>query len=339
MRNASDTTLRYLGLLQLIPSFPNMISVTQLQKKLRGINIDFSVDVRTIQRDLEKLSASFPLSCETKGRANYWFWTDKSAMAHIPAMSSNTALAFKLAAEHLTKLMPPSTLRLLAPYFKHAGGILQQTKLGKWSAKTRIIGRGPQLIAPTIKPKTQKVVYEALLDDKQFAVDYQSKERGVSVRQVLNPLGIVLKNGIIYLVATAGEYEHPRHYVLHRMSRAVLLEQKAKSKADFDFARYVEQDKTFSYPVSGKKIKLHALFSEDAAFHLSESKLSEDQTIINKKDGRMLVKATINDTMELRWWLLGFGSNVEVMGPNSLRQEFVELTAMMKYVYNGDGEI
>ena len=339
MRNATDTMLRYLELLQLIPSLPKAMSVTQLQKKLHNINSDFTVDVRTIQRDLEKLSASFPLSCESKGRANYWFWADKSAMAQIPAMSGNTALAFKLAADHLTKLMPPATLRLLVPYFKHAGGILQQTKLGKWSNKTRIIGRGPQLIAPAVKPKIQKVVYEALLEDKQFEVDYQSKERGVSVRQVLNPLGIVLKNGIIYLVATAGEHEHPRHYVLHRMSRAVLLQQKTKPKANFDFARYVEQEKTFSYPVSGEKIKLHALFSEDAAFHLSESKLSEDQKIINKKDGRMLVKATINDTMELRWWLLGFGCDVEVIGPSSLRQEFVELTAAMKNVYNPDGEI
>ncbi|MBX3302969.1 MAG: WYL domain-containing protein [Nitrospira sp.] len=32
--------------------------------------------------------------------------------------------------------------------------------------------------------------------------------------------------------------------------------------------------------------------------------------------------ASNKDTLELRWWLLGFGDMVEVLGPKTLRKEF-----------------
>ena len=80
MRKATDTSLRYLALLQLIPRQPKTLSVSQIGKKLRDINPEFDVDIRTIQRDLDKLSAAFPLTCERQGRATHWFWSDKSAI-------------------------------------------------------------------------------------------------------------------------------------------------------------------------------------------------------------------------------------------------------------------
>lgn len=44
--------------------------------------------------------------------------------------------------------------------------------------------------------------------------------------------------------------------------------------------------------------------------------------MIERKDGRALVRATVADTTQLRWWLLGFGEKVEVLKPKRLREEF-----------------
>jgi predicted DNA-binding transcriptional regulator YafY len=35
----------------------------------------------------------------------------------------------------------------------------------------------------------------------------------------------------------------------------------------------------------------------------------------------VLVEATVADTRQLRWWLLGFGGRVEVLEPEGLRGE------------------
>ena len=209
MRKATDTILRHLALLQEIPVYPRMSSATEIRENLRDINKDYDVNIRSIQRDLEKLSMLFPITCELRGRTNHWFWLNEHAITQIPAMNEYTALAFKLAGEYLRPIMPPSVLRLLNPYLNHATNILQQTKHGKWTEKTRIIGYAPELIAPTVNPKVQDIVYESLLEDRQFEVDYKARGQAEEKRRVLNPLGIVLKNGIIYLVATSWDYKDP----------------------------------------------------------------------------------------------------------------------------------
>src|SRR5207244_4265582 len=71
---------------------------------------------------------------------------------------------------------------------------------------------------------------------------------------------------------------------------------------------WLHRGRAFAYPVSDEKIRFLALFSPDAAMHLPESLLAADQVLTNQDDGRELVKATMLDTAELRWWLLGFGS-------------------------------
>ena len=334
MRKATDTIFRLLAMLQLIPVHPQTRSAAEIRQALIDQSSEFDVDIRSVQRDLEKLCGRFPLACVTKGRTHHWYWLDKSALIQIPVMDKSTALAFKLAAEYLTPLMPPSTRHLLQPYFARATEILQTTPLGKWPAKTRIIHRGPKLIPPTIQPQVQEVVYAALLEGRRFEVDYKSKGQADDRCRELNPLGIVVKNGIIYLIATSWNYQDPRHYALHRMRRANLLDSRANPVPGFDLARHVEEENMFSYPVSAGKIKLRAVFNHDAALHLTESKLSNDQKITDQKDGRMLVEATVSDTAELRWWLLGFGGAVEVVGPRALREEFSDVAEKMKSVYS-----
>ena len=55
--------------------------------------------------------------------------------------------------------------------------------------------------------------------------------------------------------------------------------------------------------------------------HLEETPLSENQQLTDQENGSVLVKATVQDTRQLRWWLLGFGGRIEVLEPLSMRDE------------------
>ncbi|WP_347878655.1 hypothetical protein [Pseudomonas aeruginosa] len=57
MSEAKDTLLRMFALLRLIPEFPGHIASTTLLEKLRDRG--FFVDMRTVQRDLNRLSTPF----------------------------------------------------------------------------------------------------------------------------------------------------------------------------------------------------------------------------------------------------------------------------------------
>jgi predicted DNA-binding transcriptional regulator YafY len=43
--------------------------------------------------------------------------------------------------------------------------------------------------------------------------------------------------------------------------------------------------------------------------------------LVKIDDDRERLMATVKDTQELRWWLLGFGEGVEIIEPASLRAE------------------
>jgi predicted DNA-binding transcriptional regulator YafY len=47
----------------------------------------------------------------------------------------------------------------------------------------------------------------------------------------------------------------------------------------------------------------------------------------------VLVEATVQDTQQLRWWLLGFGDQVEVVEPGELRNEFLQVAKGMIGLY------
>ena len=132
MREATDTTLRYLKLLACLPRHPDRIGAKALQGRLERDNPEYSVSLRTMQRDLERLSGIFPISCIEQGRAKYWFWTEKDALTQIPDMGAPTALALRMAEEYLQAVLPPPTLELLRPYFKHARAVLADTRELRW---------------------------------------------------------------------------------------------------------------------------------------------------------------------------------------------------------------
>ncbi|MDE0193079.1 MAG: WYL domain-containing protein [Gammaproteobacteria bacterium] len=333
MRRATDTTLRNLATLRAIPTPPKRKTTRQIREELVALNSDFEVDVRSVQRDLERLSGLFPITSDTEGRANYWYWSDPHALTQIPSMSGPTAFALKLAAEHLKPIMPPSVLHQLEAYFKHADTVIGDTSLGCWTDRAAIIQQGPILKPPPVRDDVQEAVYTALLEKRRVEVAYRSKARARAKRIVLNPLGLVVRAGVVYLVATSWDYEDIRHYVLHRMSKAKPLAESAKQPAGFRLADHVREDRRFSYPVSAGRLELKALFDAQAAIHLTESRLSSDHRATAQPDGRTLIEATVPDTADLRWWLLGFGAGVEVLGPEGLRAEFADQARRLGTIY------
>ena len=333
MRKVTDTTLRSLAMLQAIPAYPHSKSTRQIMDDLHDLDPDFDVTVRTVQRSLENLSAKFPIASDTRGRTNHWFWIDKNALTQIPAMSAPTAFVLRLAAEYLKPIMPPSVLRQLDAYFQQAEKVLGDTALGRWPDKAAIIRRGPPLKPPTVRDDVQEAVYGALLNNRRIEVGYRNKAGARSKRMVLDPLGLVVQDGIAYLVARAWNYPDIRHFVLHRMSKPTLLDQAASAPPGFRLSSHVREHRRFSYPRSTGKLELKVLFDADAAVHLTESRLAADHRTTAQEDGRVLIEATVPDTNDLRWWLLGFGSGAEVVAPEALRAEFRDQASRMGAIY------
>lgn len=319
-KKATETLSRQWLMLQRVPGYPRLISTTDLHQYLRKEGHD--MDIRTTQRDLDRLSVDFPLFCEKQGRANYWQWAKGAHAFEVPSMTPAAALVFTLVEQYLRPMLPRSTMELIQPYLGRAQDVMKTTHFQGWRKNVRMLGRGPGLIPPKIKPGVRDVVYTALMDRCKFKVKYKRRYEDKSVEYIVNPLGMVIKEGITYVVCSLWDYDDLKQLALHRIQSASVLSEDAKSIKGFNLDRYIEQESSFAYLLSDKPLKLKVRFENAAAFHLQESLLSKDQKLKKSGDEHVQLTATVVDSSEVRWWLLGFGDQVEVLGPKKLRGEF-----------------
>jgi len=329
----SDTLMRQWQMLRLIPRHPSKISTSALKQRLADDG--FNTTPRTLQRDLVRLSSVYPLLCDDRDKPFGWSW-DKHANVHeVPGIDSDTALAFYLAKKHLEPLLPRTTIKRLAPHFKRAEEVLDQADGDKgnsaWRNKVRVLNRGPGLKNPAIVPEVQSTVYDALLRNRRLDVKYLPRGASETKHYELNPLGLVLKDGLFYLVCSMWDYPDIRLLTLHRMHAATVMDIPCAVPDGFDLDSYIASGE-LNFSV-GDEINLKAWISEDMAVHLQERPLHSNQLISRPDDGRILLNVTVQDTNELRWWLLGFGDQVEILAPEGLRSDFHTIANNMAKAY------
>ena len=74
----------------------------------------------------------------------------------------------------------------------------------------------------------------------------------------------------------------------------------------------------------GRRIDVELLFSKSAAAWVKDKLWHTSQEMLLMKDGRLRVELKVADTDELTGWILGFGSQIRVIRPETLRQKVKE---------------
>ena len=337
MRN-NDTLLRHWRMLREIPRYPRRISTVDIKERLLAAG--FEATLRTIQRDLVKLSCSLPLLGDDS-KPQGWSWQVDAPQLDLPALEPQAALVFHLAERYLQPLLPASTLDYLSPWFRTALGVLdnQGKELSIWRDKVRVLAPGQPLLNPVIDRDVQNVVTQALLLNKRIAVTYRPRDATEDKNYEASPLGIVVRDHVIYLVCTLREYDDIRQLVLGRMQSAQLLEKPARKLEGFDLDQYITQG-GFGIPLeTGRTITLVAEFDRAVANGFIERQLEANQVTENVNEKTIRLTATVPDTIELRRWLLGFGSRAVVLKPATLRVAMRTLITEMhqRYLYE-DGK-
>lgn len=316
-----DTLYRQWLILRMIPR-KTRIATTEILSRLDSEH-GIQTTLRTLQRDLNALSLSFPLVRDNNRPAG-WSWNPDAPAFHIPNMDPVTALTFKLAQTHITRMMPHGVNNALQPYFAAADTRLKaaaESTLSRWPGKVRVVSRNLAMIAPTVPDDVSDTVYTSLLEERRFKAEYRTMT-GRKKSYEVNPLGMAFVDGLTYLIASLNEHRDPVLLLLHRILKAEPLDKPATVPDDFDLDAYIARELTF--PVGGRiKLKLRFFHATDVQ-RLEEAPLSDDQKIVAGKNGAFELTATVEDTLQLHWWLRGYGDRVEVVAPKFLREEFTE---------------
>lgn len=327
----NDTLLRHLQMLHHVPRFPRRISTAEILSRLLAAGFDATL--RTVQRDLVKLSASLPLLADS-AKPQGWSWVADAPQLDLPTLEPQTALVFHLAERYLDALLPKSTLDYLAPWFHTATGVLdkQSNGLSAWRKKVRVLAKGLPQQPPEIDPDVQSVVTQALLTHRRLEVVYCARVAEPRQYQV-NPLGLVVRDQVIYLVCTLREYDDIKQLVLGRIHQAELIDMPAREIEGFDLDDYIAQGSFGFFVQPGHVIDLILRVEKTHAITFIERPLHPDQRVLLCDDEQVQLTAQVPDTQELRRWILGFGAHAQVLAPASLREEMRVLAARLQEVY------
>lgn len=316
----SSTAVRYLTMLRMVPRFPKAITTTELAKRLE--EQDFSVTMRSIQRDLEKLSADFPLLVDESSRPFGWSFDRDATIDIIPALDLPAALTFELAKAYLTPMLPPRALSHLQPHFNEAHRTLsrESNPLGQWPNRVRVINRGLSGSRPAIDADVLETVTEALLREYQCKLTYQARNWPEPQDINVHPLGLIFRDPNVYLIATIDGREGIRQLVLHRATTGELVEQPIERPEDFDLDLYIHSG-AMGILRSNEPVFLRLRCDKPTLNHLIESPLGFDQLTTEVDNDTFEISVTVGDTQDLRWWLTAQAVHCDILEPVWLRDE------------------
>ena len=338
--------------LRILTMFKGSESLTtqMIFQRLRGTAEE--MDERSVQRALALLGeAGYLETVNPDAKPLQWRWPKGRKFMTLPRLSDQEVLAFRLLELFLKPLLPRESYRALRPYFETARDELGQMSfwapVKNWEAKVRVVPPAQPLLPPEPPValaseeareawhRTQRTVRDAVLtalfENRQCQIDYQQIWRDEPARWTVHPLVYLQRGPAFYLLCTIDEYADVRQLAVHRMRSATVLDAKARRPDGFDPDREVERGQGMGG--GGEPIRLVVWFWRRAGLYLLETRLATDQVVEDMDDDHFRLTATVDDTAQLRWWLLSFGSKVEVLEPEGLREEMANQAYWMNRLY------
>jgi predicted DNA-binding transcriptional regulator YafY len=314
-----DTLFRTLAMLQVIPKQPRYKATSTIHAALEEKG--FSVSLRTIQRDLNAMTTHLPLVCIEGEGEHRWSLPSTFNDGHA-YLDTPTALTLVLAKEYLSALLPQIAVDQISPQFRAAQQYLNGLSTNYysgWTSRVKAIPSGKTLLPAKIKEGIWQTVSEAVLEEFALDVTYLSRSKNEPKQYTLHPQAVVVRHSVSYLIAAVNDYGDPRQFALHRIQHAERSTQRYKALCGFSLNDYIDRGE-FGYLVSNNKVELKARIRKEIAWVLSETPVSDQQTISAENDEWYFLTALVPDDQETLWWLQGYGSAVDVIEPLKWRE-------------------
>ena len=330
----SDTLLRQISMIELIPRYPAKTFTNEIKDKLSALG--YEAPLRTIQRDLQELSRLFPIVSDERSHPFGWSWEKDAQGYESPAMDPIQALTFSLAAQYLEPLMPKANFKKIEAFFNRAESVLignEKSKLLNWRKRVKVIPESIRFKEPKVSMEIRQKIYQAVYERTQIKALYKKRGKKTSDERHIHPLGIVIKGSMHYLICMMNEDpKEPRYLPLQRFERVELLNEATREPKNFDLEKFIHKN-NLGFTYSDNLYTFEAVFDKTMAFHLLETPLNNSQIVREMDEDKLLIKARVPDTLQFEQWLLSFGPNVEVLKPIKLRKKFKDLAIKMKLIY------
>ena len=279
------------------------------------------VSARTIHRDMEALSmAGVPVYAE-RGSGGGWvlpdsFRTDVTGLTESEVQALFVTIPSRLLADlGLTQASDAAQIKVLA-----ALPTVARRDAEHMRQRIHVAGAGWHQSADEVP--TLPTLQEAVWLEQKARVSYRRND-GETVNRVVDPLGLVAKGRLWYLVAAVDGAL--RTYRVSRMQAVDILDEPATRLPDFDLAAFWAESSADlvarlpRYPITVRVSPdvVRRLWIPGAYARVEEIGVPES-------DGWQTAHLMLQTEAEACSYVLGFGPRMEVLAPTALRERVVQ---------------
>ncbi len=293
---------------------------------------EFEVSVRTIYRDVDQLSAADVPIYADRGPSGGFQLLDgyRTKLTGLsPAEAETLSLAGlpgPAAQLGLADLLTAAQLKLSAALPERA-----RANAGRVGSRFHLDPVG--WFRSADDAKLLPTIANAVWNEKCLDVHYRRAEG--AVERQLQPLGLVLKAGVWYLVARVGD--QPRTYRVSNIIDLAVTEESFKRPKDFDLMRFwVTSSREFETSVyhanATLRVTARGLAKLDVLGSLVARAAAETATPPDA-DGWLSVTIPIESVERAASGLIALGADAEVVEPSELRERLVTTVQELVRLY------
>lgn len=313
--------LRMISILKLVEQRP--CSISYIATTLR-------MSYRTIQRDLQDLlDFGFPLQYDS-GTTEWSFQKERPILPiHLSQMET---IALLVLFDEYGSDMEEPVFSAIKTFALKSASLLSPSFWDMVSdIQTNIHIKHPPMNATGDYTDIFQVVLAALNEEMVLRIVYKSPSDPVPVVTRLIPYSVLFGRSW-YVIGWSGLYQEVRTFKVSRIMEIKKTKEKFEYPVNFSLEKYLGNAWSM-IPERGEDYKIILRFSAKVAKNVSEVLWHRTQKTFFLEDGRVELRFQVSGLSEIFWWILGYGSEVEVIAPIKLREMVAKEVRDMEVLY------
>lgn len=306
-------------------------------KTVNDLAVDLDCHPRTVYRDLDALQVGgFPIYNEKVNGTKFWALME-SAKKPVPIPFSLPELIALYFGRDVLKILKNTVFHdSLESLFKKIKTTLpaESQKYLKQIEKSLRAGSGPHKKYDKFRDIIE-TLNETVIKKQVVEIVYYSMSRKKVTRRKVAPYKLWFYDGTFYLIGHCRSKKDIRIFAVDRIKMLSITGEQFEVPADFDVDQFMQT----SFGVfQGQPVHVKVHFTSDAAGYVKEKVWHVSQKLSEKKDGSVILEVDVAGTKEIKHWILRWGSQAQVIEPDSLREEIRSEAAEILGVYANSSE-
>lgn len=301
-------------------TFPNCSSLAS----------EWEVSTKTIQRDIEYLRDMLDAPIEYSGKNRGYYYTEDCFQ--LPAFNLNDSdlFAIFIADKVLQQYRNTPVYQRLQAVFSR----IEESLPDRVSFHSSYLDDKCSFFTTpqtSITPHIWETIFRGLRESKSLIISHRKPGDTAAEKRTIDPYHIISFQGEWYVISFCHLREAIRTFALSRIETADVTENSFSIPDDFDLNQ--TRDEHFGVHWSQNVYKVRIWFSCEIAPYIKERQYHTNQELTDNSDGSVVISFKTRDLLEVKRWVLSWGSGAKVLEPEELVNEIKDdlYTALGQY--------